>query len=128
MYRLSNGVKAKKLNKMSNSGLLIALGFQNTANFTNNVAKRLPNRVEQAYLSSVGMERKAAGSYNYFLDIEINGEMNTLRKHTNDSMAWDFYTDLEDGSRALSNFKKQVVLMILEDCKDEIIELTEELV
>jgi hypothetical protein len=54
--------------------------------------------------------------------------MTTLRKHTNDSMAWDFYTDLEDGSRALSNFKKQVVLMILEDCKDEIIELTEELV
>jgi len=107
--------------------LLIGLGFKNTANFTNNVAKRLPNGVEKAYLSSVGMEWKGRGSYSYFLDIEINGEMTTLRKHTNDSEAWDSYKSMEDGSRALDNLKKQVVLMILEDCKELIIEELEEL-
>jgi hypothetical protein len=112
---------------MKTLDLLIGLGFKNTANFTNNVAKRLPNGVEKAYLSSVGMERKGSGSYNYFLDIEINGEMNTLRKHTNDSMAWDSYKDMEDGSRALDNFKKQVALMLIEDCQNEIIEQLEEL-
>jgi hypothetical protein len=112
---------------MKNLKLLIGLGFRNTLNFTNNVAKRLPNGVEKAYLSSVGMEKKGAGSYNYFLDIEINGEMITLRKHTNDAMAWDFYTDLENGSRALDNFKKQVALMLLEYCQNEIIEQLEEL-
>ena len=112
---------------MKTLDLLIGLGFKNTANFTNNVAKRLPNSVEKAYLSSVGMERKGAGAYNYFLDIEVDGEMTTLKKHTNDSMAWDFYTDLENGSRALDNFKKQVTLMLIEECQNEIIELFEEL-
>jgi hypothetical protein len=107
--------------------LLIGLGFKNTANFTNNVAKRLPNGVEKAYLSSVGMERKGAFSYNYFLDIEINGEMTTLRKHTNDSTAWDSCKSMEDGSRPLDNFKKQVTLMLIEECQNEIIELLEEL-
>jgi hypothetical protein len=117
----------EKLNKMRTLDLLIGLGFKNTANFTNNVAKRLPNGVEKAYLSSVGMEWKGRGSYSYFLDIEINGEMTTLRKHTNDSTAWDSYKSMEDGSRALDNLKKQVVLMILEDCKELIIEELEEL-
>ena len=112
----------QKTSIMKNLDLLIGLGFQNTANFTNNVAKLLPDRVEKSYLSSVGMEWRGRGSYNYFLDIEINGEMMTLKKHTNDSMAYDNYKDMETGTRALDNFKKQVALMLLEECQNEIVE------
>ena len=107
---------------MKNLDLLIGLGFQNTANFTNNVAKSLPSGVDKAYLSSVGIEWRGRGSYNYFLDIEINGEMMTLKKHTHDSMAYDNYKDMETGTRALDNFKKQVALMLLEECQYQIVE------
>ena len=107
--------------------VLNGLRFKDTVNFKKNIIKNLPDGVEEVYLSSVGMERKGCGSYNYFLQIEINGELTELKKHTNNSEVWDLYTHMQEGSRALDNFKKQVTLMLLEDCKSEIVDLIQEL-
>lgn len=102
---------------------LNGLNFKNTANFQNKVIKNLPSGVEKVYLSTVGMKRLGTGSYNFFLDIEINGIDVTLKSFTNTSPSWDFWTDLELGTRAFENWAKQTTLMILEDRKEEIIEL-----
>ena len=105
---------------------LNGLNFTNTANFQNNAIKLLPEGVEKVYLSTVGMKRLETGSYNFFLDIEVNGIDVTLKSFTNHSPAWDFWTDLELGTRAFENWAKQTTLMLLEDCKNEIIELLNE--
>lgn len=105
---------------------LNGLNFKNTKNFQNNVIKTLPEGVEKIYLSTVGMKRLGTGSYNFFLDIEINGIDITLKYFTNSSPAWDFWTDLELGTRAFENWAKQTTLMILEEKKGEIIELISE--
>ena len=105
---------------------LNGLNFKNTANFQNNVIKTLPEGVEKVYLSTVGMKRLGTGSYNFFLDVEINGIDITLKYFTNSSPAWDFWTDLELGTRSFENWAKQTTLMILEEKKDEIIELISE--
>lgn len=105
---------------------LNGLQFKNTKNFQNNVIKLLPEGVEKVYLSTVGMKRLGTGSYNFFLDIEINGINTSLNSFTNSSPAWDYYTDLELGTRGFENWAKQTTLMILEDKKEEIIELIQE--
>lgn len=102
---------------------LNGLKFKNTTNFQKNVLNLLPEGVNEIYLSTVGMERKSSGSYNFFLDLEINKTRITLRQFTSNSCAWDFWTDLELGTRSYENWAKQTTLMILEDCKNEIIEL-----
>lgn len=105
---------------------LNGLSFKNTTNFKNNVIKLLPKGVNEIYLSSVGMEKKQSGSCTFFLDLEINKSRITLKKLTSNSCAWNFWTDLELGTRSFENWAKQTALMILEDCKDEIIELITE--
>lgn len=105
---------------------LNGLNFKNTANFQKNVVKLLPENIDKIYLSTVGMQRLGTGSYNFFLDLEVNGIDTTLTMHTNSSPSWDFWTDLEVGTRAFENWAKQTVLMLLEDCKNDIIELLEE--
>ena len=68
---------------------LNGLNFKNTANFQNNVIKTLPEGVEKVYLSTVGMKRLGTGSYNFFLDVEINGIDITLKYFTNSSPVLD---------------------------------------
>ncbi len=112
---------------MKNSiDFLNGLKFKNTTNFQSNVIKTLPGGVTKIYLSTVGMRRLGTGSYNSFLDLEINGINSTLTYFTNSSPAWDFWTDLELGTRAFENWAKQTALMILENRKDEILELISE--
>lgn len=91
-------------------------------NFERKVSQLLPKGVTDIHLSHCGMRRASGyGSYYYVLDISINkGEFLTLKQHTNDAPSWDAYHDLEYGSRALDNFKKNVALSLLEDCKDRI--------
>lgn len=104
--------------------VLNSLTAKSSANFEKNVSKLLPAGVNEIYLSYAGMERVGNGSYNYVLGIQINnGEHMKLTEFTHSSPAWDSYQDLEDGSRALDNFKKGVALMIIENCKQEIIDL-----
>ena len=111
---------------MKNSvDFLNGLRFENTANFQKNVIKTIPKGVNKIYLSSVGMKRLGTGSYNYFLEAEINGSQITLTDFTNSSPAWDFWTDLETGTRAYDNWAKQTALMLLEDIKHRIVELIE---
>ncbi len=105
---------------------LNCLNFKNTKNFEKNVLKQLPEGVEKIILDVCGMTREGSGSYNYFLDVNINGEMITLKSFTHSSPAWDEYTDMETGSRKHVNFMKQVTLMLLEECKNEIVEFIEE--
>lgn len=105
---------------------LNGLNFKNTANFQKNVLKLLPENVTKIYLSSVGMKRIGTGSYNYFLDVEINGALLTLKVHTHSSPCWDSWTDFEVGTRAYENWSKQTTLWILEEKKEEIIELLED--
>lgn len=106
---------------------LNGLSFKNTANFEKNATKLLPSGVNEIYFSSVGMIRVGTGSYKFFLDIEINKEKITLTSFTNDSQSFDYYKhDLEYKSRNHDNWCKQTVLMLLEECQHEIIELIDE--
>ncbi len=72
--------------------------------------------------------RKASGygSYNYVMDVSVNGENITLTKFTHDSMDYDYYTDLEYQSHNFNNWVKRRVIWMLEDekIKEEIIEMT----
>lgn len=114
---------------MKNSTVVLSnITNKSSKNFENKVMKLLPEGVSEIYLSSCGMKRLGTGSYNYFLDIKINDtEYMTLKSHTNSSPSWDDWSDTEAGTRKHDNFNKSVALMLLEDCRDEIIEfLTEE--
>lgn len=114
-------------NKMKNSVYLLnCLSFKSTANFEKNVIKLLPEGVKKITLYSVGMSRVGYGSYNYILDVEINGERKDLKSFTHDSTAYDYYQDLEYQSRNHANWEKQTTLMLLEECQHQIIELVEE--
>lgn len=106
--------------KMEFSSLL---KFATTANFKRNVIKSLPEGVNKIFLLSVGMKRLGTGSYNFFADVEINDIKITLKIFTNSSPDWDFYKDLEVGTRAYDNWAKQTTLMLLEGSNDRIIEL-----
>lgn len=108
---------------------LVLNSITNTAskNFEKNVCKLLPEGVTEIYLSSCGMQRVGTGSYNYFLDFSINNSsVMTFKQFTHSSPAWDAWQDIEAGTRAHDNFNKGTALMILEECKDEIIELLNE--
>ena len=48
----------------------------------------------------------------FFLDIEINGINTSLNSFTNSSPAWDYYTDLELGTRGFENWAKQKFVII----------------
>ncbi len=111
------------------ASVLSTITESSSKNFENKVAKLLPEGVKDIYLSHCGM-RKASGygSYYFILDIAINnGEIFTLKEHTNSSPTWDEYQDLEAGTRKFDNFKKNIALSLLESNKDRILEyLTED--
>lgn len=96
--------------------ILVVLNIKSTKNFEKNVQKLLPKNVKELYLSSCGMNRASGyGSYNYFLDLEVNGERMTFTKFTHDSQAFDNYQDFELGQRNYENWVKGTVLSLLED-------------
>lgn len=100
------------------------LNIKITKNFENNIKKTLPEGVNKIYLNSCGMKKLSGyGSYHYFLDIEINNQKITLTEHTHDSQSFDYWQDLELGTRKFENFIKNVVLSLLELREEEIIEL-----
>lgn len=108
--------------------VLSTITESSSKNFENKVAKLLPKGVNEIFLAHCGM-RKASGygSYYFILDIAINnGEIITLKSHTNDSQTWDNYQDLEAGTRKFDNFKKNIAISLLEDNKDRILELLTE--
>jgi hypothetical protein len=106
---------------------LNGLQITNTKNFENNIIKTLPEGVEKVYLSSCGIRKVGTGSYNYFLDLDINGESITLKKFTHSSPDYDYYTDLEFGTRNFENWLKKTALSVIEHNEDTIIELIEDL-
>jgi len=95
-------------------------------NFENKVLKLLPNGVTQIYLNTCTMEWLGRGSYNYKLDLEINGSDVTLRERTTDAPSYDAYQSMEYGSREYGNWIKNTVLMLLENNTDLVIELITE--
>lgn len=103
---------------------LNALPVAKTLNFEKNVLKLLPEGVSKVHLDTCGMQRASGyGSYNFFCEIEINGEHITLKSHTNSSPAWDAYQDLEHGTRKFENWIKSTVLWLIEEKREEITEL-----
>lgn len=106
--------------------ILNSITRKSSINFGKKVSKLIPDNVKEVYLSTVGMQWRGRGSYVYFLDISFdNGSIHTLSVNTNDSTAYDYYTDLEDCSVKFDNWCKNTCLMILEEKKQEIIELLE---
>lgn len=84
--------------------------------FLNNVAEKLPQGISNFNITSFGMQR-ASGyrSYNYVMEVEIDEEYVTLKKHTNDSVDFDNYTDLEYKSHNFNNWTKRRVLSMLSE-------------
>ena len=100
----------------SKAEILMVLNIKSTKNFENNVQKLLPDNVKKIYLTSCGMSRASGyGSYNFYLDLEVNGEQTTFKKFTHDSQTFDNYQDLELGQRDYENWIKGTVLELLED-------------
>ncbi|MBX9886684.1 MAG: hypothetical protein K2Y30_01965 [Flavobacteriaceae bacterium] len=106
--------------------LLNGLQVSKSVNFEKNVIKNLPADVKKIYLSSCGMSWEGRGSYNYFLDVEINDIRVTLKERTTDAQSYDNYKDLESGTRKFENWIKATALMLLDENRDFIIELTQE--
>ena len=106
--------------------LINALPIAKTANFEKNVIKLLPEGVEKIYLDTCGMQRASGyGSYNFFLEADVNGKRVVLKSHTNSSPSWDAYQDLEQGTRKFENWIKATALWLLEEGKEEILEAIE---
>lgn len=83
--------------------------------FNNNISKLLPSGVKSFSIVHFGMKKASGyGSYNYVMDVEINGEPLTLKKFTHDSMSYDYYTDLEYRSHNFNNWAKRNILFMLE--------------
>lgn len=106
-----------------NKSFISYLRFTITKNFEKNVMKLIPEGVNEVILWTVGMKKVGTGSYNYYLCLDVNGVTTILKVFTHSSPAWDFWTDLEVGTRAYDNWSKQTVLMILEDKREEIEEM-----
>jgi len=86
----------------------------NSQRFLNNVSNELPEGIESFSITSFGMQRASGyGSYNYVMEVEINGEYVTLKKFTHDSVDFDYYTDLEYMSHNFNNWAKNRVLSML---------------
>jgi hypothetical protein len=106
-----------------NTNILIgASGLITSKNFENNLISMLScvdsdYHPKEVYLSFVAMERNSGyGSYNYVVEIRLDGEAFTLRKHTNDSESWDWYNDSDiTNSTVISNWQKQTALMVIQD-------------
>lgn len=97
-----------------------------SVNFEKKVLKLIPKGVTEVYLSTCGMQWRGRGSYVYFLDLSFNnGSMLTLSIKTHDSMAYDYYKDLEDYSIKSDNWIKNTALSILGEKQNEIIEFLE---
>lgn len=98
------------------------LGIKESANFNKKVAKLVPESVKEFYLMTVGMNWKSRGSYDYFCIVNIDGEQVSIRQHTHDSTAYDYYTDLETNTVKFENWCKNAVLMLLEDKLQTVLE------
>lgn len=98
------------------------LGIKESKNFENKVRKLIPETVKELYLMTVGMNWKSRGSYDYFVIVNIDGQQVTIRQHSHDSTAYDYYTELEHSTVKFDNWCKNVVLMLLEDKLETILE------
>ena len=106
--------------------LINQFAVSNSKRFENNISNVLPSGVESFVISSFGMQRASGhGSYNYVMDVEINGESVTLKEFTHDSVDFDYFTDLEKGTRNFENWTKRRVLNMLSTgfINDEIFEI-----
>ena len=84
--------------------------------FLKNIESLLPEGVTAFHIKSFDMAKASGyGSYYYLMEVEINEKSVTLKKHTHDSMDFDYYTDLEYGTHKLNNFIKSKVLSMLSD-------------
>jgi hypothetical protein len=107
--------------------ILNSIFEKKSLNFEKKISKLLPIRVNEIYLSSCGMKWIGRGSYEYFLDFSINGgTVHTIKSFTHDSESYDYWQDLEKGSRKHDNFNKNVCLMLLEENQDFLNEILED--
>lgn len=82
--------------------------------FENKIAKLVP---ADSYIEVIemGMQRASGyGSYYFYLEGELNGEVFNFKKHTNDSEIWDWYQSCET-NRTFENWKKKKILKLLQE-------------
>lgn len=104
--------------------LINATNINSTKNFESNVLKHFPKTDKKdIYLDVVGMKRgNGSGRYVNFVSFWIGNEYLTLTSNHNDSMGWDWYTDVEVWQRSYQNWAKSTVLYLLAENKDKITE------
>jgi hypothetical protein len=82
--------------------------------FLDKISRELPKGLNSFHITSVGIKKASGyGNYNYFMDVEINGEFATLTKFTHNSWDYDYYNDLEYKSHKFNFWAKQTILNIL---------------
>ena len=94
--------------------------------FLKNIEKALPDGVKTFDISEFSMKRAGGnGSFNYVMEVTINGESKTLKQFTHSAPEYDAYTDLEYKSHSFNNWVKSNVLYMLaiDSINDEIYEI-----
>jgi hypothetical protein len=83
--------------------------------FLKKINKRLPPGVIDFAIMDYWMEHASGyGSYYFFLNIIVNGEVSRLRKFTHSSPDWDYYRHTEHTQPGYDNWVKRNVLDMLD--------------
>jgi len=92
-----------------------AAHIEESKRFINRIENVLPSNVNEIVIHECGMVRASGyGQYKYFIDGIIDGESFSFKKHTTDSMLWDWYQSCEP-NRLFENWKKRRIVSLLED-------------
>ena len=103
-------------------------GVDRSERFNKQVAKLIPNGVDEVKLWSLSFDRLMGwGHYSIKVEMYIDNDPVTVTKTTTDSTAFDLYKGLEYTSRPFQNFVKRAVLAVLEHNQDELPEIVADL-
>lgn len=97
------------------------IGDFDVQNYTN-------NQPVSIYLYDVDMYTlNGYGQYVYKVELKINGEKHTYRKHTTDSQAWDNYTELKRHCEfTTSDAPLSIFMTVMDYCSTEFLEDVEQ--
>jgi len=99
------------------------LKIESSKRFEKMIVKALPEGVTEVELVWYSFARTGSyGHYKHELDITVDGVDISLVTVTTDSMSYDYYCDLESGTRSHSRFVKCAVLEMVEKYYDYISE------
>lgn len=90
--------------------------IKQNANLVKRIQKVCPQFVKSLEIIEAGMERAGGtGSYYCFIEGACNGEIFRFKRHTNHAPLWDWYNDIEGYKKPFQDWKKSLIISLLED-------------